>query len=178
MIAALKQMSTPVLHQTRMARTIAACLASAALLSACASSKVAPAQSPTGGIALDVLVRKEGGANELFVVDRDGTFKWAGGFDAVNGRPTWTGQITRQEADDLLAAMRSNGWLDGRLRVDAPAKWPVYEIKVRAPGDSYSSEIRGESAQVPPVLAVLDRIAQHRNDAYLDMFPKAGLQNR
>lgn len=153
-------------------------LAATLLVSGCASSTATPAESPTDGIALTLLVRNEGGANELFIVDSDGAIKWGGGFDAVDGRSSWTGTLSTQEADELVAAMRTHGWLDGRLRADAPAKWPAYEIEVRTPDGSHSSNFKGPSAQVTPVLAVLQRIADRRNDAYLDMFPEPGLQRR
>jgi hypothetical protein len=153
-------------------------LAATQLFGGCASSTVAPAESPTHGIALTMLVRNEGSANQLFIVEPDGAIQWGGGFDAVDGNPSWTGTLSGKEADELVSVMRTHGWLDGHLRADAPAKWPIYEIKVRTPEGSHSSDFKGSCAQVTPVLAVLERIADRRNDAYLNTFPEPGRQRR
>ncbi len=147
-------------------------IATAAALTGCAAG--GSPDSPTGGIALEMIVRGEANLAALYRVDRDGSISFGGGVDARNDRVTWTGSMTAAEIDELRRLLEEYGWFE---RVPVSTGEPPqrrYRIWLRWPGGRKRYKVRGSSPDITPIHDHLERVARRRlgGDPVIQALPR------
>lgn len=148
------------------------------ILHGCSSAPAVDAQSPMGGVTLELRVRDVGGLHAAYLVHEDGTLMFAGGQDARWDRPTWTGSMTAEQIDQLIDLLEAHGWFDRSPTSTSDPPERRYEATLRSPRGERRYKVSGASPQVEPVHELLKQIAAARLDPFLDQQPKAGSQIR
>lgn len=144
-----------------------------ALSLGCSSASVARADSPTGGISLEMLITGKDNLAALYRVEQDGSIHFGGGQDAQFNRTSWTGQLTRQEIEQLRASLHEHGWFTAEptsSSIDADRK---YHIELRWPGGHRNFKVTGKGSKIAAIEDILVKIANRRHDVFLESLPKA-----
>ena len=97
----------------------------------CSSLGASNANSLTGGISLEMSIKGKENLATIYKVEQDGTIHFGGGLDAQLNKTSWTGQLTEQEATQLIALLNKQGWfsdLPYSSNFDADRE---YKIKLR-----------------------------------------------
>ena len=129
-------------------------------------------------IHLQVNLHDETDANILYRIERDGTFNWGGGLNALVDKTTWAGPMTNEERKQLYDLLITYGWFE---RDPVSTNEPEGRItRVDLSGDPGSNhfKVRGQNADVQPVLDLLEKISRRRLEPDLQMLPQPGLQKR
>ena len=141
--------------------------------SGCSSTSAAKADSPTGGISLEMSITGRDNFAANYRVDQDGFLHFGGGQDAQLNRTSWTGQLTEQDIMQLIALLNKHGWfteLPYSLNMETDRK---YSVKLQWPGGRKSFKVQGRSLYVAPIEDLLAKIANRRHDVFLESLPKA-----
>lgn len=158
----------------RSCRVVAALLVPLSIAGGCAAG----AAGVTRGVTIDVLVEGEGRSLARYRVERDGTLRFGGGMDAVNGRFSWSGPMRADEIDRLLSLVDEHRWFE----VDPPsvpsppgeAAGPTYTIRLTGPRGRRRFTVIGESPAVGPARDLLETAARRRHEPFLLTLPRAG----
>jgi len=164
-------------------KTVPGTVFALALLGGCAGGlKAGDAQSPTGGVAIEVLVTDERSSHALYRVDSDGMISFGGGFDALQDRTTWAAAMTPEQIDTLQALLEEHEWFEGPpLGSDSPgldaegdrqAAEPVHKIRFDSLAGGWRATIHGRASHLDPIVEFLREIAQARHDELLNSFPQ------
>ena len=128
----------------------------------------------TGGVELDFFVRTADGRLARYVVDRAGRLHFYGGSDALSGDPSWTGDMTDAEIDELRGLLEQHGWFAERPEPLEEAEMPLYRVRIVGPRFRRRLEVRGETTSLEEVSAFLHGVSGRRLQPVLDALPKAG----
>ena len=131
----------------------------------------APTTTPTGGVTL-ALLRDQDDTASYFTVDREGRLGFGGGIDARFFRTHWTGSLTNDEIDRLLALIDEHGWFEHKPRSGGVPESLKYRLEVSGPAGSRRYTWKGESPDVTPVEDLLDAAARRRFEPVLDALPQ------
>jgi hypothetical protein len=132
----------------------------------------------TGGVELRLAHRGQGNALATFDLAQDGTLTYSGGADARNDLPTWSGQLTAEQAASVVELARAAGWFESapeRGDKKDPTRW---EVELSAPGVDREFVAFGDRAEIRAVYDRLEQLARARFDAYLQTLPKPGEQRK
>lgn len=144
----------------------------------CAGSGSTKNLSPTGGVSLAMLVEQGAGSAALYRVAPDGTFSFGGGQDARAGKTTWSGRMTAEEIQELLATLEACGWFQTEPASTGEPGDHRYRLRLTTPESRRSFDVTGDSDAVTPLHDVLERISRRRLDTFLERLPKAGPQRQ
>ncbi len=158
----------------RSCRIVAALLVPLSLAGGCAAG----AAGVTRGVTIDVLVEGEGRSLARYRVERDGTLRFGGGMDAMNGRFSWSGPMRADEIDRLLSLVDEHRWFEEDPPSVPPppgeAAGPTYTIRLTGPRGRRTFTVIGESPAVGPARDVLETAARRRHEPFLLTLPRAG----
>lgn len=156
--------------------TIAALLtASAGLIAACGSGvRAGKRSSPTGGVALRMLITDGQSSHALYVVEPDGTIGFGGGWAAMDDRTTWTGPLSVQELETLAALLREHGWFDGKPEADDPDDTGRHTIRFAFPDGGWRISAPHGGRSIAPIRQFLRTVSMRRNQAVFDQLPEPG----
>lgn len=129
-------------------------------------------------IHLQVNLHDETDANILYRIERDGTFNWGGGLNALIDKTTWAGQMTDDERRQLYDLLITHGWFERDPVSTNVPEGSVTRVDLSGDAGSNHFKVRGQNADVQPVLDLLDRISRRRLEPDLQMLPQPGLQKR
>lgn len=141
--------------------------------SGCSSTSAAKADSPTGGISLEMSITGHGNLAVLYRIEQDGSIHFGGGLDAQQNKTSWTSHLTEQDIMQLIALLNKHGWfneLPYSLNMEADRK---YSVKLQWPGGRKSFKVQGRSLYVAPIEDLLVKIANRRHDVFLESLPNA-----
>jgi len=143
----------------------AAILAVALPLGGCAALVARPPR-------VTVDARDVGGSASRIELDADGTLRWGGGFDAIEGRTTWEGRLTDDERRRLDAILDE---LEGGTPASSADRGtlPRWRIVVTGP-ESLDVRLAGLDGASADLVALLDEAARRRHRRALDALPTAG----
>ncbi|UCD75747.1 MAG: hypothetical protein JSV91_02295 [Phycisphaerales bacterium] len=130
------------------------------------------AESATGGLRLSIRAERGTGSHALYRVEPDGTIGYGGGFDAWEGRTTWTDAMSAEEIEELKSLIDEYGWFEREPRSTGEPADYLYRIDLADLQGRRRYEVTGESPDVMPVLELLDRIARRRFDEFLETLPR------
>ena len=130
----------------------------------------------TGGISLELGVRKDENSFSLYSLQKDGTLTFAGGNDARSRHPSWTGAITAEQANEVTALVREAGWLDREPAKGNSKDSIKWEVKLQGPKGKRSFTAYGDRPEFRAVADELDELARARFEEYLKTMPKPGPQ--
>lgn len=139
----------------------------------CASTDAAEANSPTGGISLEMSITGKDNLAAIYRVEQDGSIHFGGGMDARINKTSWTGQLTEQDIEHLRASLDEHGWFTqdpASSSIDSDRK---YRIDLRWPGGHRSFKVTGKGPKIAQIEDLLAKIANRRHDVFLESLPKA-----
>ena len=162
-------------HSFNLSRLVLVCFTILALPanSGCSSTSATRANSPTGGLSVEMSITGKDNFAALYRVERDGTIHFGGGQDAQLNKTSWTGQFTNEDVEQLRALLNEHGWFDETptsSAIDADRK---YRIDLRWPGGHRSFKVTGKSSMIAPIEDLLVEIANRRHEVFLESLPKA-----
>jgi hypothetical protein len=149
-------------------------------LAACGSGiKAGSEDSFTRGLALRMLVTDRESSHALYELSPDGSITFAGGFNALNGRPSWEGLATPEEVDELHTLLAAHGWFDHDPVPDPPdpdnlADTRIHRVNLAWPTGGRAFEAHGGGTHIDPIRQHLERIAAKRFDPVLQQLPEPG----
>lgn len=123
-----------------------------------------------------MFVRDDTGAESLYQVNRDGTLNFGGGFNALAGHTTWTGQMTPREIQELRELIETHHWFTANPDSTQQPPGMLYRVAIDAPQVQKHFTVKGESPDVQPVRELLARIALRRLEGELKRLPQPSLQ--
>ncbi len=126
----------------------------------------------TGGVEIS-LHRREGNALAYYDLEPDGTLSYAGGREALAGNTTWTGTLTREQADSVLGLVRKAGLFD-RPPESGPKGEPIWIVKLKWPQGKQSFKAYGLQPSLVPIFERFDELAKARFVDQLDALPRPG----
>lgn len=160
-------------YSTLLRFTLVFCTVIAALVnSSCSSTREANANSPTGGISLEMSITGKDNLAVNYRVDQDGSLHFGGGLDAQINKTSWTGQLSSQEVKQLVALLNEHGWFKQEpdsSSIDADRK---YSIDLRWPDGHRSFDVTGKGSGIAPIEELLARVTNRRHDEFLESLPK------
>ncbi len=139
----------------------------------CASTGAAKADSPTGGISLEMSITGKDNFAAIYRVEQDGTIHFGGGMDARINKTSWEGQLTELDIKQLTDLLNKHGWFNDLPSLSTTDEDRNYDIQLRWPGGRNSFKISGKSPAVAPVEDLLAQFANRRHDVFLESLPKA-----
>ena len=113
---------------------------------------------------------------ERFELLEDGTFMWGGGQDAMRDETTWETQMTASGAQDLVAVMRTNGWIpgppsrenDGNDGEGSSARRERITVSGRFDGARFKWVEYTDSSRIKAVLDAFGEVARRRDASRVD----------
>lgn len=162
-------------HSLNLFRLVLVCFTILALAgnSGCSTTSAAKANSPTGGISLQMSIKGKDNLAALYRVEQDGSIHFGGGQDAQLNKTSWTGQLTQQDVEQLRASLDEHGWFTAEpasSSIDADRK---YRIDLRWPGGNRNFKVTGKGLMIAPIEDLLVKFANRRHDLFLESLPKA-----
>ena len=131
------------------------------------------ANLPTHGIAMTMLVSDEKTAHTRYELKRDGSVSFAGGFDAMQKKPSWSDALTLDESQRLFDTLAQHGWLDGEPEVTGESGSLRVKVKFSSRDARYDFDTHGGGGAVDAVRELLAEITNRRHAEYLDRLPEA-----
>jgi hypothetical protein len=132
-------------------------------------------ETPTQGVTFTLFVQRDVSTAALYEMDEHGNLSFGGGWDARNGVTSWTGAMSPEEIEEVLTVIDDHGWFERKPTSAGEPDDYYYRLTIAGPeGRKRYSRIAGESPEIEPVVAVLDRIARRRFDDFLKTLPRAG----
>lgn len=128
----------------------------------------------TRGLALRMLVTDRESSHALYELSPDGSITFAGGLNALSGRPSWEGRATREEVDELHELLAANGWFDHDPMPDNPDDTRLHRVNLAWPSGGRAFETAGGGTHIDPIRAHLERVAAKRFDPVLQQLPEPG----
>ena len=162
-------------NSSNLMRLVLVCIAIIALVAntGCSSTSAVKANSPTGGLSLKMSITGKDNLAALYRVDQDGSIHFGGGQDAQINKTSGTGQLTKQDVEQLRALLTEHGWFTAEpasSSVDADRK---YRIDLRWPVGNRNFKVTGKGSMIAPIEDLLVKFANRRHDLFLESLPKA-----
>lgn len=156
--------------------TLCALVAVASLaLSGCGSGvRAGKRTSPTGGVALRMLITDGQMSHALYVVEPDGTIGFGDGWAALDDRTTWTGAMTEQELQSLAELLRRHGWFDGKPAADDPTDAGRHKVRFAFPDGGWRLDAPYGGRNITPIRQFLQSVSMRRNQSVFDQLPEPG----
>ena len=143
------------------------------LLAALLTAGCAAARGPvSNGVSLEMEFRRGDDSIALFRVRPDDTIAYGGGRDAIQGRTTWSGPLTAEEAAELRTLLDDRGWFSPVPALTDAAADVAYRVSLAGPGGTARFSLDGESEAVVPVRGLLETAAARRLDPVLVRLPR------
>jgi hypothetical protein len=167
-------------HTSRTGRIAALMLVAIALIAqyGCSSTPTTNSKSDGFNLTLDFAAQDETGSDRLYRVDSDGAISFGGGFQALVGNTSWTGQLTKQEEQELLDVIRQQAWFASKIESTNEPKDRVYRVTVRTVEGHRRFKVVGANERVAAVEAVLERICRQRFDEDLKRLPTPSIEQQ
>lgn len=156
----------------------------AALLSClvgCATTPKAPDR--TGGVTVDMEVRKQENSIARYVVQPDGTLTFAGGKSALFGnKADWTGSLTDEEAAQIRVIIKNNNLFQADLTSTNEPPDLQYTLQLSGgpgsflTGGSRTIKLIGSHPAIDPLAEILFLAAARRNEAVLNKLPQPSIE--
>lgn len=109
----------------------------------------------------------------IYRVEQDGSIHFGGGQDAQLNKTSWTGQLTKQDVEQLRALLTEHGWFSAEPASSSTDADRKYRIDLRWPGGHRSFKVTGKGSMIAPIEDLLAKIANRRHDVFLESLPKA-----
>lgn len=164
----------------RTVRVIAASMIVIALLATagCAwPAKSSPGDERAYGIALDLLIERDDGRRALYRFFPDGTLGYSGGPDARARRVTWTGAMSEEQVEQLIALINEHGWRTGEPAAGDKADEITFRIDLRGSDGRHRYRVHGESPAVMPVYNHLYEVALQRFEHIIETLPQPSVES-
>lgn len=148
----------------------------AMFIGGCRSTSLAAgeANSPTGGIAVELFTSGENLEAVYYRVTPAGRIDYAGGHRAHEREPQWEGPLTTEEITRLRELLESDGWWTGAVTTTGEPKSRRWDIQVVRPAGGERYRLTGNGEAVLRLRELLDEMASKRLDPFLETLPKAG----
>ncbi|MHC5004675.1 MAG: hypothetical protein ACYTJ0_16300 [Planctomycetota bacterium] len=130
------------------------------------------AASRTGGWTVDLQRRSEDGAAAYYAVGRDGSIRFGGGLAALQREPTWSGTLTDEQIDELVAMLERLDWVRQPPKPADTDAGPRWNVTVIGPPGRRRFAVRGEEPGLIELESVLDGVARQRNEPFLEHLPR------
>lgn len=162
-------------HSSNLSRLVLVCFTILALAtnSGCSSTTAVKADSPTGGISLEMSITGKGNLAALYQVEQDGSIHFGGGQDAQLNKTSWTGQLTKQDVEQLRFLLTEHGWFTAEPAASSLDADRKYRIELRWPDGNRSFKVTGKGSMIAPIEDLLAKITNRRHDLFLESLPKA-----
>lgn len=170
----------PKMLVVRSVGSIAALMIAFTLLAAagCAGpAKSSPGDGRTYGIALDLLIERDDGRRALYRFFPDGTLGYSGGPDARARRVTWTGTMSEEQVEQLIALINEHGWRTGEPAAGDKPDQITFLIDLRGPDGRHRYRVHGESPAVMPVYNHLYEVALQRFEHIIETLPQPSVES-
>ena len=167
-------------HASRTWRVAALMVVAMALFAQAGCSSTPTTKSPSDGfnLTLDFSAQDETGSDRLYRVEPDGAISFGGGFQALVGNTSWTGQLTKQQEQELLDVIQQQEWFASKIESTNEPKDRVYRVTVRTAQGHRRFKVVGANERVAAVEAVLERICRQRFDEDLKRLPTPSIEQQ
>lgn len=137
----------------------------------------------TGGVQLTMMVETPDDSIAYFRVERDGRLAFAGGRDAIQGEPSWTGDLRDEEIELLHERLERGGWFapgfPDRSTIEPGSAGEIeYRVTLSSERGNVRFTLAGRHPAVTPVHDLLHEASLRRLEPILKTLPQPGEQRR